>query len=224
MKTFTSESLSTSELAAPFPNVDRPTLDPKVSRFFDSLFDDFVATAVGPEYVVQAWPQEGKGMHDDWKQETFTREDLLDARYEEIRLYAEFQFQKAHRKAALSSGTQEADEFVPILAPQELNTIIDSYIAEGTIAAQQRRLPANERLAADTILTESESAIKVRFEHLIRPMVEAARMGAVALDRLITGPTAVQDGEQRPGRPVPLPYDDPGPIVPGYDRSESLSR
>lgn len=222
MKTYTPESLSTVELAAPFPNNERLSLDPKVSRFFDSLFDDFVATATGPDHIVQSWPQEGKAMHDEWQEEVFTRDKLLDARYEEIRLYAEFQFQKAYRKALLSGLEQGVDAFIPILPAQELEAIVSDYIAEGTAAAQQRRYMLEAHLASSTILSESESVIKARFEQLIRPVVDAARMGAVALDRLITGPTTIQNNE-RTDRPAPLPYDDPGPIVPGYDRSEVLS-
>lgn len=220
MKTLTSESLSTVELAAPFPSTEPLRLDPKVSRFFDGLFDDFVATAVGPEQVVQAWPQEGKGMHDEWQEQAFTRDELLDARYEEIRLYAAFQFQKAHRNAALSNIKPDTDTFITIIPEQELDVIVDAYIAEGTAAAQYRRHVAETEAVRSAVLSESEPAIKVRFEQLMR---DAARIGAVALERIITGPTAILNNEQS-DRPAPLPYDDPDPVVPGYDRSEVLSR
>ncbi len=254
MKTInTPETRPTTELAAPFPTNTYETLDPALSSFFDSKFDEFIAVATGPEFVTQSLPLYCRYMKSIWQAETFTLDEIMDAKYEEISLYAGFQFQQAHRKALLGDLADSAEAWAPLIPKEELDIIVADFITIGAANAQERRLQDSIPTHPMATLTESEHVIKSKFEQMMRPVVDAAKaVGAIAVEKFFTGPTnthaadttatsavdtadnaasidsaepetAPTRTEEDPVRRYPVPYEEPGPFVPGYDRESTLT-
>ncbi len=208
----------TSGPAVPDPNRSPEILDHKQSSIFNGIFDDFVATAANPSPTIEIRRPISQ-MHGPKETIVYSRDDVLDVKYEQLRGYIEYHIQDVSRR--------------PILSVEELDAKVDTFISDGVKNAQDRwatkHIPGHISYSDVDPDPENTSRFKQIVEYLLPTPEAAKKLGNNVLELLHFGPHPIsspQDivsnnvasqGDQP--REIPLPYS-PGNAEPGYDSTD----